>query len=186
MKYLLLLILLLPININSKTLLDKCVDGDTASFNINGEIKTVRFLAIDTPESTNKKEYYGKEASDYTCNYLKNANNIKLELDANSDEYDRYNRLLAWVFVDDKLLQNEIIKNGYGKVAYIYGDYKYTDILYESENYAKSNKIGIWNDYESHDYLYYIILIFVILGSLFLSRKQKQNIKKVLNFIKKI
>ena len=36
--------------------LDKCVDGDTAWFKISGERVKSRFLYIDTPESTNKKD----------------------------------------------------------------------------------------------------------------------------------
>ena len=59
--------------------LDKCVDGDTAWFKISGERVKSRFLYIDTPESTNKKEYMGKEASEYTKNQLQNASSIEIE-----------------------------------------------------------------------------------------------------------
>jgi micrococcal nuclease len=186
MKRLLLLLLLIPFNVNALTTLNRCIDGDTAVFNIDDKIQTVRFLAIDTPESTNKKEFYGKEASTYTCNKLTSANNIVLELDSNSDEYDRYNRMLAWIFVDEILLQDDIIKNGYGKVAYIYGDYKYTNVLYESEIYAKENKLGIWQDEVDNDVYYYVALIVLIIGSLLLSNKQKKQIKKVFKILNKI
>ena len=57
------------VNVNASKLevtLDKCVDGDTAWFILDGDRIKTRFLAIDTPESTTKKEPYGKEASDYT------------------------------------------------------------------------------------------------------------------------
>ena len=40
--------------------LNKCVDGDTAWFNVDGKIIKTRFLAIDTPESTKEIEEYGK------------------------------------------------------------------------------------------------------------------------------
>jgi micrococcal nuclease len=186
MKRLLLLLLLIPLNINAKVTLNRCIDGDTAVFNIENKVQTVRFIAIDTPESTNKKEFYGKEASTYTCDKLTNSNDIVLELDANSDDYDRYNRMLAWIFVDDILLQDDIIKNGYGKVAYIYGEYKYTNKLYDSQMYAKENKLGIWQDEVDNDIYYYLILIVMILGSLLLSNKQKKGIKKVFKILNKI
>ena len=125
------------INCNASVKLTKCVDGDTAWFNIDGVNTKVRFLAIDTPESTNEVEYYGKESSEFTCNSLKNAKTITLEYENNKK--DKYDRTLAWIFVDDKLLQSEIIKNGYGEVKYIYDDYKYTDILYENQKYAQKN-----------------------------------------------
>ena len=68
-----------------------------------------KIVAIDTPESTNEIEYYGKESSEFTCNSLKNAKTITLEYENNKK--DKYDRTLAWIFVDDKLLQSEIIKN---------------------------------------------------------------------------
>ena len=62
--------------------LNACVDGDTAWFNLNGEKTKFRFLGIDTPESVHPKkqvELYGKDASEYTCNLLTNANKIQIE-----------------------------------------------------------------------------------------------------------
>lgn len=128
-----ILLIIIPFNVyayeKETVTLNKCVDGDTAWFNLNEEKIKARFLAIDTPESTNKIEFFGKEASEYTCNKLKKANKIEIEYDENSNKYDKYNRNLVWVWIDNELLQNLIIENGYGKVAYLYGDYKYTDLL---------------------------------------------------------
>lgn len=135
--------------------LDSCVDGDTAKFNINGEIKKVRFLAIDTPETVHpykSEEEYGKNASEYTCKKLKEANNIKLEYETNLYKFDKYDRLLAWVFVDDNLLQEELVKIGYAKVRYIYAKYTYLDKLLETQKIAKQEKNGLWYDYEEENY----------------------------------
>lgn len=127
----------------------KCVDGDTAKVILNEEIITVRFLAIDTPESVHPtigEEPYGKEASNFTCEKLQNAEKIELEYDDNSSKTDKYNRYLAWVFVDNYLLQDLIIKEGLAEVTYLYGDYKYTSILQDHESVAKAQKIGIWSE----------------------------------------
>ena len=134
-----------PVNEKEKVTLSKCSDGDTAHFMINNEEKTVRFLAIDTPEITNN-EPYSKEASEYTCNALKNAKEIYLEYDSNSDKEDKYGRVLAFVYVDDALLEKSLIEQGLAKVYYIYGDYAHVDELRETERIAKENKIGIWSD----------------------------------------
>jgi len=126
-----------------------CVDGDTIKVKIKKEVKTVRMLAIDTPESVkpeSKIEYYGKEAGEYTCKKIKKANKIELEYDPNSDKEDKYGRVLAWVFVDGKLLQQELVAKGYAKVAYLYGDYKYTDILKVEQEKASVKSIGIWDE----------------------------------------
>ena len=140
-----------PVNVKEKVTFSKCVDGDTASFIINNEIKTVRFLAIDTPEvggGFKEEEPYGKEASDYTCNALKKGKNIYLEYDGNSDKEDKYGRILAFVYVDDSLLEAELVQNGLAKVAYIYGDYAHVDELRELEEKAKISEKGIWSSKE--------------------------------------
>lgn len=128
--------------------LKKCVDGDTARFIYKNEEIKARFLAIDTPESvhpTKESEPFGKEASEYTCQKLTNANKIVLEYDPKSDKTDKYDRHLVWVYVDDMLLQKDLISKGYAKVEYIYGKYKYLDELEIIEQEAKSEKLGIWS-----------------------------------------
>ena len=137
-----------PENIFEDVSFSKCIDGDTAQFIINGKDKIVRFLAINTPEiKTNLKEgeFLGEEASNYTCNELKNAKKITLEYDANSDKEDKYGRVLAFVYVDDELLESKLIVNGYAKVDYIYGEYKHVDLLKEQESIAKNSGVGIWS-----------------------------------------
>lgn len=129
-----------------------CVDGDTARFIVNGKEEKVRFLGIDTPESTNTQEEYGMDASDYTCDMLKNAKNIYLEFDINSDRYDKYNRLLAWVFIDNNNLSELLLSLGYAEVKYIYGDYKYISNLCKAQENAYDNNLGIWSiDYNYKD-----------------------------------
>ena len=132
-----------------------CVDGDTIKVLVSGEEKTIRMLAIDTPESvhpTKGVEYYGKEASNYTCETVKNAKKLQIEYDDNSDKTDKYDRLLVWVFVDGKLLQKELVSNGYAKVAYLYDDYKYTKELENAQELASAKEIGIWNEEASSEY----------------------------------
>ena len=139
-----------------------CVDGDTAKFILNDEVITARFLAIDTPETKCKVEPYGKEASNYTCKKLKNAKEIKFEYDKNADK-DKYDRYLVWIFIDNKLLQKELVSKGLAKVAYLYDDYKYTSDLKKLEKEAKSTKIGIWSDYREESW-WEIIKPYVILA----------------------
>ena len=145
------------IGVNAKTINVKfsdCVDGDTAKFIYKDEKITARFLAIDTPETKHPskgEEPYGKEASEYTCNKLKNAKEIKLEYDNDSDKLDKYDRHLVWVFVDEELLQKKLVSKGYASVAYLYGDYKYTDELEKVEQEAEDNKLGIWSIEQSNE-----------------------------------
>ena len=156
-KFMIILFMFLLIDsvwAKEKVTFSKCVDGDTIKVMINKKEYTVRFLAVDTPETKHpkkKEEPYGKEASNYTCDRVKYAKKIELEYDKGSTKEDKYGRKLAWVFVDNKLLQEELIERGYAKVAYLYGDYKYTNKLKKTEAKSKEEKLGIWSDKEEED-----------------------------------
>lgn len=195
--FIILFITFTPVYAKEKVEFSSCTDGDTFKIIYNNEIKTVRLLAVDTPESVHPKkevEYYGKEASDYTCNVLKKANKIELEFDENSDKLDKYDRLLAWVFIDDKLLQESLIEGGYAKVAYLYGDYKYTTKLQELQEIASNKNIGVWDEEAKENFnpnqnedkitTIEIIILFVILIIIMLFGTKKQK-KKILKKVKK-
>jgi len=119
-----------------------CIDGDTAVFNVNGKEYKTRFLYIDTPESTNSVEPFGPEAAEFTCSFLKQGN-IILETDGRN-LFDKYGRLLAWVWVGDKLQQEEITKAGLVEDFYDYGNYKYENRIWAAMDYAKSNDKGMY------------------------------------------
>lgn len=125
------------------------VDGDTAKFKMNEEQVTVRFLGINTKETVDPKrgeEAWGKEASDFTKEKLEKATKIELEFDSYADEKDKYNRYLAWIWVDDELLQNLLVKKGLAETYMLQNNYKYAGMLQESEEIAKNNKFGIWSE----------------------------------------
>ena len=187
-KILFILILFFTFTINTyakklEVTLDKCVDGDTAWFNLDNERIKTRFLAINTPESTNKIEAYGKEASNYTCNMLTNAKKIEIEYDNNSDKFDKYDRHLVWVFVDDTLLQEKLLEEGLAEIKYIYGDYKYLDELKKVESTAKKNKVGMWSDSKDDYSIYLIIIGAIIIILVFIFSKKGR--KKILRELKK-
>lgn len=148
---------LIPFDANAKekesdvVTLSKCVDGNSARFMLSvNEIKA-KFIGIDSylnVVSDENDEINGSLVSDYVCSALTNAKNIKIEYEPNSEKTDNYGRYLVWVFVDGELLQENLVKNGYSKVAYLYDDYKYNEKLKEAEKYAKENKIGIWKEEE--------------------------------------
>ncbi|MBO7676759.1 MAG: thermonuclease family protein [Erysipelotrichaceae bacterium] len=103
-------------------------DGDTAVFYVEDLGKQiVRFLGVDSPE---KDEEGFEEAKSYTDRTLSDSFSIILELEPYSEEYDNYERLLAWVWVDDELLQAKLLQSGNAKIRYLEDNYLYTDYLY--------------------------------------------------------
>lgn len=125
--------------------LDRCIDGDTAWFYNGDEKIKVRFLYIDTPESTRQIEPYGKEAKEYTKKLLTEAMTIELEWNEDGDRQDKYGRYLAWVFVDGELLQEKIAREGLVEKFYDYGyEYTYKGDVIAADEEAKRLKKGIY------------------------------------------
>ena len=125
-----------------------CIDGDTAVFSEDGIINTYRFLGINTPEINEKVEEYGYEASEFTCNKLKNAKNIYVRYENTSSHTDKYDRRLVWVYVDNEFLQELLIKSGYAKVEYVYTKLTYLNKLYKYEKDAINNRVGLYKKYK--------------------------------------
>lgn len=125
----------------------RCIDGDTFAY---GET-TVRMLAIDTPETVKPNtpvQPYGKEASNRTCSLLKNAQSISFKQDV-GNENDKYGRQLAWVYVDDELLQEILVSEGLAIIKYVNKKTVDTDLLKlleTAEAKAKAEKINIWSE----------------------------------------
>ena len=123
----------------------KTVDGDTIRVNYNGKEETVRYLLIDTPESKDSrscKQPYAEEAYNRNKQLV---NSGKLTLEFEKSKRDKYDRLLAYVFVDGKSVQETLLKEGLARVAYVYEPpYKYLDQYKKAENAAKSEKRNIW------------------------------------------
>ncbi len=130
-------------------------DGDTANFKVGGMTMACRFLAIDTPETSGNSglQPWALAAKAYTQNALENAEVIILEKDLESDIVDDYGRLLAWIWVDGKLLNYQLVEEGLAWVKYLYGDYKYNPVMITLESKVQKTKVKIWGeDDPNYDY----------------------------------
>jgi micrococcal nuclease len=123
----------------------QCVDGDTARFRDGNETFAVRFLGIDTPESTYRFDPWGKAASDFTCSKLQNADTIVLEADPSTNRTDDNNRYLAFVWYDGRLLNLEIIEQAYSTAQGVLA-LKYGDTMMEAFYHAQSTKLRIYGE----------------------------------------
>lgn len=102
-------------------------DGDTAVFkDEEGNEIVCRFLAVNSPEIG--EEGYN-EAKSFTNVILRNAFTITLELEPRSEQYDKFGRLLAWVWADNNLVQAKLVERDLVKIDYLFGNYMYTDYL---------------------------------------------------------
>ncbi len=135
---------------------DYVYDGDTIRL-ADGE--KVRFLGIDTPESSQNKKLFrdaarsgqdikdilamGHAAAEYTRVLLKDRR-VRLEFDI--EKRDKYGRLLAYIYrVDDGLFINEdIIKNGYAYPMTIPPNIRFSDRFKQLFREARNEKRGLW------------------------------------------
>ena len=129
------------------------VDGDTAHILIDGTTEKVRFIGIDTPESTREVEPYGEVASAYTHGLLDNRT-VWVETDA--ELRDRYGRLLAYIWLEkptaasekevrSKMLNARLLLDGYAQVYTFPPNVRYADAFVRCQREARSSGAGLWS-----------------------------------------
>lgn len=141
------------------------VDGDTVHFNvpesvIPGGVLKARFLAINTPESTGKIEEYGKAASAFTKEKLKNAESIIIESDNGTWNADSTGgRYLVWVWyrnpgeTEYRNLNLEILQNGLA-IASNSGGNIYGSQALAAIAQAKAQKLNVHSGQPDPDFFY--------------------------------
>jgi micrococcal nuclease len=137
------------------------VDGDTYKVFINNLEFKVRVIGVDTPEASNNFKTradskrdgrdvqeiikMGKLATNFVHKYLNEGDSVKLELDV--QHFDRYDRILAYVYLMDGRMINEILaREGYAQVMTIPPNVKYQELFLEAQREARNNKRGFWAD----------------------------------------
>lgn len=118
----------------------RIVDGDT--FETEGKRK-IRLIGVNSPESTTKVEYYGKEASAYT---KKELTGKRVYLFRDAGDTDKYGRFLRYVFVDGQpLMFNErLAKEGYANPMTIPPNVMYSKRFVSAEREAREKNAGLW------------------------------------------
>jgi micrococcal nuclease len=128
------------------TVVTEVVDGDTIRIQQNGTEESVRLLLVDTPETNHPSlpvQPFGKEASEFAERQLE-GEEVKVEYDG--PKRDKYDRLLAYIWVDGELFNQQLLEEGLARYAYEYDPpYEYTDRLKEAEAEARGKGIGVWS-----------------------------------------
>jgi len=120
----------------------RVLDGDTIVLD-NGE--TVRLIGVDAPETHHPEipvQRFGEEATEFL---RRMAEGFECTLEYEPEEpHDKYGRLLAYVFVDDRFVNAEMIRRGY---AYAYTRFPFrrqTEFL-TLEREARETQSGLWH-----------------------------------------
>ncbi|MFC1952620.1 thermonuclease family protein [Chloroflexota bacterium] len=122
----------------------RVIDGDTIEVAFQGYLYTIRYIGVDTPETvhpTIEEEPFGKEAS------AKNRELVEgrfVTLEKDVSETDKYGRLLRYVYVDDVLINAELVRLGYAQVSTYPPDVKYQDLFLQLQREAQEGGRGLW------------------------------------------
>lgn len=125
----------------------KVVDGDTLTIDINNQAIVVRLIGVNTPETVDPRklvECFGVEASQ-KAHELLDGRRVYIEKDSSQGEYDKYNRTLVYVFLEDGTHFNKrMIEDGYAH-EYTYNlPYKYQIEFKNGEKRARETERGLW------------------------------------------
>lgn len=122
-------------------------DGDTITVNINGKTERVRLIGVDTPEKNDPRkpvQCFADAASQFMKQKVNN-NKVRLEADPQSDNRDRYDRLLRYIYLPDgTLLNKQIIAEGYGFAMTGFLHSKMDEFV-KAGRTARDNNLGLWS-----------------------------------------
>ncbi len=90
---------------------DRIIDGDT----IESNGTSIRLLGINAPE---RGELYYDEAKSFLEQEILNKT---ASLEFGKERYDKYNRTLAYIFLDNKNINIELVKNGFANYYFAKG-----------------------------------------------------------------
>ena len=111
----------------------KIADGDT--FILEQNKQTIRLFGIDAPDLEN---CYGDKASVRLNQLLK-----KRQVQLREPVVDKFGRIVALVYVDGRLINETLIKEGFAAYRSEPGSEKET--MKTAHEYAKSRKLGIYS-----------------------------------------
>ena len=126
----------------------KVIDGDTIVLE-NGE--KVRYIGIDTTELHHPKkevECFSRQAFEENKKLVLGK---KVFLQKDISEKDKYDRLLRYVFLDEKMSTDEgsfinlyLVKNGFAYAATFPPDVKYANLFLTAQKEARQKNLGLW------------------------------------------
>jgi len=121
-------------------------DGDTI---VLTNAWRVRYIGIDAPEidhENQKAQPFGYQARSFN---KKRVLSQKVGLEFDKERYDRYGRLLAYIFLaDGTFLNEEVLENGLAFYLHIRPNEKYDKRLLKAQQEAMKAQKGLWHNWK--------------------------------------
>lgn len=132
---------------NSEATVVSVTDGDTIKVRIGNKEETVRYIGIDTPEPYRDGDpaCFSEEA---TIRNKELVEGKKVSLVSDSEDKDKYGRLLRYVYVGETFVNRELVKSGYAKTLRIKPNIEFSQEFSELQRTAQQEKRGMWGTCE--------------------------------------
>ncbi|MBL4819605.1 MAG: thermonuclease family protein [Gammaproteobacteria bacterium] len=126
----------------------RVIDGDTIDVFLNGEVRRIRYVGINTPE---RDEPCFKESTRANSRLVRGA---RVALVRDESDSDQYGRLLRYVYVGDVLVERELVTQGFAEsVLYANDDKHFREFRSLEKEAAKAglgcHPTGIFDDNNS-------------------------------------
>ncbi len=120
----------------------RVIDGDTVEL-CDGP--RVRYIGIDTPETVDPRrpvQCYGKEAAQRNRELVEGKRVI---FEKDTSARDKMGRHLRYAFVDGKMVNETLVREGFARAKRYPPDVKYADRFAAAEQEARKAGMGLWS-----------------------------------------
>jgi micrococcal nuclease len=122
----------------------RVVDGDTIEVELDGAEEDVRYIGVDTPETVKPDtpvQCFGPQASSFNHHLVEHR---RVRLVFGVERRDVYGRLLAYVYLDGRFVNAELVRRGLARTLTIPPNYRFAGRLKRLEIAAARAGRGLW------------------------------------------
>lgn len=122
----------------------RVVDGDTVEVQLDGAREDVRYIGVDTPETVKPDtpvQCFGPQASSFNHRLVEHR---RVRLVFGVERRDVYGRLLAYVYLDGRFVNAELVRSGLARTLTIAPNDRFAGRLKRLEIAAARAGRGLW------------------------------------------
>jgi micrococcal nuclease len=122
----------------------RVVDGDTVEVELEGHEEDVRYIGVDTPETVKPDtpvQCFGPQASAFNHRLVEGR---RVRLVFGEERRDVYGRLLAYVYLDGRSVNAELLRRGLARTLTIPPNDRFAERFERLEMAAARAGRGLW------------------------------------------
>lgn len=137
-----------PVGPTEAALVVEVVDGDTIKVHLGGQVFTVRYIGIDSPETVDPGSPVGWMGPEANAANLALVGGKTVYLERDVSETDSFGRLLRYAWLRPAagwlLVNTELVRRGFAVASTYPPDVRYQDVFRLAESRARATDVGLW------------------------------------------